>query len=180
MGTYRSLWVEIGCRKCGVVGPFDIQFKTGSDYLETYKAGEIVDDSSLSPEKVFAGCADYYCRPCFEAWRADDLDAQRRVIADMAREGIVEVFTMGKRLSPQEIEACRPSLPSGAIGIGSWLHACDLEVLSDGVPVFPRLRTSDAVGEDFDRRMEDAMRRRGWPHGDECFRFDLEVFVSPD
>jgi hypothetical protein len=182
MGVFRSVSMDLACHRCGAVHRTEVQFKTGRDWCEVYTVGDRVEDLPVGEE--WEGIADRFCRPCYDDHRAERERAMATVVAALAEGGqlalkmteaeapmtAVEILARGEKMA----EAARQS----PMLYGSTKVLSDLCVLgADGTWA---TRLPDSLWLQLYQALNEELRRRGWPQGDDSFREDLGVYLDQD
>jgi hypothetical protein len=182
MGVYRSVNLDLVCQRCGAAHQADVQFKTGRDWCEEYAIGDRVEDLPVGEE--WEGIADRFCRPCEHGHRAERERAMAMVLAARVQAGQLGLKLADAQapLTPEEIlvrgeekaEAARQS----PMLYGSTMVLADLWCLGPDGTWTSRL--PDSWWLPLYEALQEELRRRGWPLGDDCFREDLAVYLDEE
>lgn len=185
MGMFRRVHLDLPCERCGDAHRAEVQFKTDSDYQESYDVGERVEELPLGEE--WDGITNRFCPSCFDAYRAERLRSATRIAADLVRSGQLALMEGESPLTADEILARGEKIgadPSSYYygeqavlgGLRALLRRDDAWLTESewheaygswqNVTLYPLLRTE--------------LRRRGWPCEDGPYREDLIVELDAD
>ncbi len=183
MRTFRSVYAQLPCERCGNSRRAEVQFSTGRDRLEEYEAGDRVpEDRGLRRGEVYEGSAARYCDPCFRTWACKEAEAQYQSLAELVEAG---------RLTMRAKEATAPLTPREILSLGVKRVA---DVMTGPLPpwgesfakyelAWEGKAASPSVGPHLDM-LESLVDRRlkedGWERGSNWLREDLRVFLGSD
>lgn len=189
MGTFRSVYVELPCERCGAVRREEVQFKTGADRQQVYEAGDRVrEDDGLRRGERYAGAADRYCAACVGDWLGAEARALHEVLARYVEEGGLTVLDRtgeaitadewrrrgpeyATRLSADDVRHRRSVLHHILAGCQVFWEGKDVRTFrSAGLGIIPALN----------ERVDVVLRDAGWVHGWDWLREDLVVAMDDD
>jgi hypothetical protein len=182
MGMFRSVSMDLACQRCGAAHRAEVQFKTDDDWCQVYAAGDQVPDLPVGEE--WEGIADRFCRSCHDDHRAERERAMATVVVALIEEGqlalrlaeaeapmtAVEILARGE----EQAEAARRT----PLLYGATMVLSDLRVLGDEGTWATRLPAD--VWLQLYQALNEELRQRGWPQGDDSFREDLSVYLDQD
>lgn len=180
---FRSVQMDLACQRCGSSCRAEVQFKTGDDRCEGYALGDHVDDLPVGEE--WEGIADRFCAPCWEDHRAERERAMATIMAELVRAGRIELKLAEAEvpLTAEEIlqrgEEKSRVARQGLAWFGTPLVLADLWFRNERGAWLPTTEMRERWPP-LHRALNEEMRHRGWPFGDDIFREDLIVGLDQD
>lgn len=204
MGTYRRLYADLPCTRCGVPDRTEVQFKTGADHaMPQYELGDLAPD--VAPG-LYEAIADAHCSACTARWIEDEKRAWCDRLGDQLDDGRLVArhatwhFAAGPRGTERTLVVTAEdgaSFTSATLRLlleepggtrqqsfGARLHRARLGLWFEGHCVFPfdgpnptpaASRWWYAQSDAVDRRL----RGEGWPDGEDPTRV-VQVRIGAD
>ncbi len=183
MRTFRSVYVQLPCERCGTIRRTEVEFQTGRDRLEEYEAGEKVpEDRGLRRGEKFEGGAARYCDACFRVWACKEAEAHYQSLAELVQGGrlVIRLKDSPTALTPREIlglgvkrvaDVMTGPLPPWSENFAKY------DFNWDGKPASPSLGPHLDVLESL---VDKKLKEDGWTRGTDWLREDLRVFLDAD
>ena len=188
MGTFRTLDADLSCERCGRVHSVSVQFKTGSDWQEHYVVGQQVSESEgLRAGIGYRAVADRYCDDCCDAYWLDEVVSRHEALAQLVEQRRLGIRLRGTMadLSPGELrqrgEAKAAELRANhEVRWRTHEGLAGFDTTGDGKSVAIQNYESYLTAVDaMNGAIDQLLKQKGWPRGQEWLREDLEVFVDP-
>lgn len=183
MGTFRSVYVQLSCERCGALRRTEVQFETGRDRLEEYEAGEGVhEDRGLRRGESYAASAARYCDPCFRVWACKEAEAQYQSLAELVQSGrlAIKPKDVPTPLTPREILALGVKRVANVMSgpLPPWVESfAKYDLTWEGRPASPAIGTHMDLLESL---VDKKLKAEGWERGIDWLREDLHVYLDAE
>lgn len=190
MGLYRTLFADLPCTACGVSRQAQVQFRTGQDNLEEYKAGDSVaaEDLPFQQGRKYEASADRYCQNCANTRKAAEITAFFSTLAEFVEGGrlkLVKGLMFKTGLSPEKLRQMGTlqeknflQKPAQTGTLFSRIEGFD--IVWDNEPMKPGTPIQSNFITNVNDRIALQLQEAGWLAASGLLREDLLVYLDTE